>query len=468
MATVVQVPRDPRSEIIGLGLGGAVEELRKRRRAQKLMEVLNNLPPEATEQELVAQVAPFVDEPTDLVNVLLQGRIKRAQRKTPEEFAAEAAARERGEIAGAAAGIEGLRTQEQQAREAGNIARADRLRTQIQKRGGKTLAEEAEEAKVKKEAELKAVREHMDAILGAPDTTGGMTFFRGETEEPSGDMKRVVKALSNAAKLRAAGEFSAANSFLSEARFIIENSADIQFQKDLDKPVSPDLAQLLQVPVGTTLRDVQNATPMSVEEQKFIEGEARAIGARRVTGRELLGFIGEGRTMLTRLKDEMREDPTIVGVGGTLRAKGRTLQEIATDFGAGPLIDKARELLDSSQDPSQFEGLFDSSTLSVLDILENSVGMILARLRQDTGRLSVDVIRRSIADVKLTGLTGSEQVQDRIDFILDMLDLRERNIRRSLKLKGDELLPESATGFRGGGKFYRLNPETRRLELISE
>ncbi len=478
MATVINVPRDTRFGELGLGLAQTTGDLAKRRRTQKLMEVLNTLPEEATEQELVAQIAPFVDEPTDLVNVLLQGRIKRAQRKTPQEIAAEEFAKAKGKGAGEAANIEDLRQQEQAAREAKNIPRADRLKALIQKEGGKTLAEEAEEAEVKKAAELKAKREHFDSILGGPPSqvgTKGVRLFRGVEEPLHDDTIRVFHLLSNAQKLSAAGEFTAANAQLNEARFIIENSAEIQFEKQLDLPLSLEAASETGMPPGATLRDLRReATKLrSPEEKAAAVSEARKTGSERVIGREQLGFITQARTVLTDLQSNIAEDPSIVGVLGSLRKTGRAAQEVLSDLGAKPAIDAAKRLAAGSDDPTLVKSLFDDPTLSVLDIIEHTVGMTLARLSSDEGRIPVDIIKRSMDLVKLTGLTGSEVIQDRVGFLQDLLNLREDTIRTRLQLHDDSVLPAEATGFKReedtGGEdldFYRLNPETGKLELI--
>ena len=70
--------------------------------------------------------------------------------------------------------------------------------------------------------------------------------------------------------------------------------------------------------------------------------------------------------------------------------------------------------------------------------MENSVGFILARLRTTDGRLLATTINRSINDVKLRGLTSSEQVIDRIDFVLGLMDLRSKSVRKRFGIEAPE------------------------------
>lgn len=93
---------------------------------------------------------------------------------------------------------------------------------------------------------------------------------------------------------------------------------------------------------------------------------------------------------------------------------------------------------------------FSSPTLSVLGLIENSVGLILARLRTPQGRVPVDVIKRSIKDVKLTGLTGTKQVVNRLEFVFNMLGKRESGLQQRFDLGGGEQSGEAVFELKGG------------------
>ena len=53
----------------------------------------------------------------------------------------------------------------------------------------------------------------------------------------------------------------------------------------------------------------------------------------------------------------------------------------------------------------------------------------------------MDVITRSIDDVQLKGLKGSEQIQNRLRFVLDQLNRRSAAIEKRFKLPEDSAAP---------------------------
>ena len=142
--------------------------------------------------------------------------------------------------------------------------------------------------------------------------------------------------------------------------------------------------------------------------------------------------------MISDLLEEIKTDPTIVGIGGSLRATGQTALGVIGDLGARKFVDSVKDLAFENTDLGldDITKLFDAPTLSVLSVLENSIGLILARLRTPTGRIPVDVIKRSIDDVKLTGLKGSKQVENRLNFVLKQLERRSGAIEQRFDLPG--------------------------------
>ncbi|KKK71124.1 hypothetical protein LCGC14_2917110, partial [marine sediment metagenome] len=261
----------------------------------------------------------------------------------------------------------------------------------------------------------------------------------GPDIEPSGDAQTVARLFTGARRFLAIGQASIANSLLGQARFLIENSPEIQLQKELDKPISDDLASELGVPIGTTLRTVAGQLPRSPEEKAEESAAASARGRGRVAGEEQLSFVTEASGIIGILLAEVIKDEGIVGIRGTLRRIGQTGQEVLSDLGLDGLLNTARQLAFEQSDASldEIEGWFDSPTLSALKTIENSVGLILARIRQPEGRLQVALIELSIEDVKLTGLTGSKQVVNRLNFILGILDRRAQTIRGRFNLEED-------------------------------
>ena len=295
----------------------------------------------------------------------------------------------------------------------------------------------------------------------------------GPDLEASADAQSVARLFVASRALLIAGENAIANNLVATARFIAENSSEIRRQQELDKPISAELAAELGVGVGTTLRevlgviprspedrtrDVSDATTLTVEEAGGLgvplgttRGEvagvevpspeerartsaiAGARGRSQVKAEEQVTFLQEARVQLDDLLEELDEDPTLVGGVGGLRAKGRAAITLLEDFGLDRVVTLARELAfdESSLSAEEIEGFFSNPTLSALDIIENSVGLILARIRTPAGRIPVELIRLSIADVGLKGLRGSEVVRDRIEFVRDrLIDERLRSIKR--------------------------------------
>jgi len=321
--------------------------------------------------------------------------------------------------------------------------------------------EEANTAFLVEQAKLRARRENMNIILqGVPSLTPegtdntidtpAITAPFGEGQEPSDDMKSALRLFTTSRRLLLTGDPNMARTatgLISEARFIIENSPAIQRDRDLDKPISPDLAREFGVPVGTTLRSVASAIPSSPEQLAVAKSRGAALGRGQVKGKEQLAFIGEAKTLINDLNSELAKDPKLVGTVGGLRAAGQTTIGVLKDLGADKIVETAKNIaLESGLSIDDQEGFFDNKTLSVLSLIENSLGMIFAKLQTPQGqRIPVEVIKRSISDVKLTGLRGAKQVQNRLDFIMKRLNQRESSIQKTFNLPSQQ---QSTSRFR--------------------
>ncbi len=302
--------------------------------------------------------------------------------------------------------------------------------------------------------DLKAKRTNIESILRAagasPLALGGAPLFAGEEGKGSAseDTRSVARLMQASRRLLAAGQTALANSLLSQARFVVENSSDIQLQKDLNKPVSRQLAAEMGVPAGTTLGEVASRIPRTPEETAEAVSEARATGKGRVEAKQQLAFIDQATGTIVNMLDAVERDPGIVGARGSLRATGQTAIGVLSDLGASPLIDAARSIALISSDASteDFEGWFDNPKLSTIKLFENSVGLVLARLRTPQGRVPVEIIKRSIQDVKLSGLTSTEQVENRLQFVLNTLAVRGQGLRRTFSIEEEAIQPETELG----------------------
>lgn len=321
---------------------------------------------------------------------------------------------------------------------------------------GETPEQEADRVGMVERAKLQARREVVNRILedagagpievpteeGTERTQENAAVVQpfGAEEAASEDAQAASRLFLASRRLLLAGETAAANSLLGQARFLMENSPEIQRNRELDKPISPDLAAELGVSIGTTMRDVLGVLPRSPEQRAEATSEASARGRERVAGEQELAFVDQAQTILSDVLDEVNQDPTIVGAGGSLRRAAQTAAGVIGDVGglASTAFNLALEETDLplSDIGEMFD--IDSPTLSTLSLIENSVGLILARLRTPEGRVPVDVIRRSIDDVKLTGLTSSKQVKSRLEFVQKLLNQREQSIRTRFGLDSQE------------------------------
>ena len=309
------------------------------------------------------------------------------------------------------------------------------------------IANKAAVAGAVKKAELSATRDHINTILGGSGlgllTENGQDPVSvsapfGEGVEASTSVQNAARLFATSQKLLIGGETALAGGMLAQARFIMSNSPEVQRNKELQKPIGKDLAALFGVPIGTPLADVMALIPPSPGEQAEIKAAGTARGKGRIEAEEQIGFIDEASTMVTDLLEEVKLDPSLVGVGGSLRSTGQTALGVIGDLGASGLVDSVKDMAFENTDLGldDITDLFDSPTLSVLSIMENSIGLILARLRTPSGRIPVDVIKRSIDDVGLTGLKSSKQVQNRLNFVLEQLNRRSGSIEKRFSLPG--------------------------------
>ncbi len=294
-----------------------------------------------------------------------------------------------------------------------------------------------------------------------------------EVEDVSQQIQRVNTLLAASRVLNLAGKRSEAASFFNEAQYIMQNSDEIKRKNELDKMIDPRLAADHGLPPGATFRDLikaQGGQPtMTSEELARREARGKAAGRAEVLGQEQIMFLREARDEVVELMEDIKLDPTIVGALGGLRATGRNITTALGDLGFSALVEEARDLADFESELGMDEvlDLFENETLSVLDILTNSIGLKLARVQTPEGRIPVEVIKRSINDAKLTGAMGTDVVQDRLNKLLQKMDRRERYIKRRfpdlegfLKEKDDAGpdIPE-------GTPVYKKNPKTGKYEL---
>ena len=318
-----------------------------------------------------------------------------------------------------------------------------------------------EKAKVlgKLSARMEKMREIMDTADGgvisqhaAPPLPPKEVFAGfGEGTVAGKDMQTVTRMMRTAANLAAAGFTQESNNLLSQARLFANNSPGIARNKDLDKILSDRMLSELQLPFGSTGRDALSLTPRSPEELAKAVATAKAEGTALVKAKQDLGFISEAQSSIKGLllqvegdpKRGIIGDPGLVGIIGSLRRTGKLALGIIGDLGLTGLIEGAKDLAFSNTDltaKEQFD-LFSSPTLSVLQLIEHSVGLTFARLRTPVGRVPVAVIKISLQDMQLAGGLPSNMVVDRLHFMSNLLASRGRNIKERHGLTSKKEIP---------------------------
>lgn len=372
------------------------------------------------------------------------------------------------------------------------LAKSDVLNQILRDAGAEELPTEAEPTAETGKTPGKAPAE------GAQITVGPLSRMFGTDAEASEDAQEVARLFMASRRMLLIDEPAIAGSLMAQARFIAENSSEIQKLKELDKPIldpklasefgvaigtpyrgilgvipksasekqreqdlnrilSPQEASELNVPLGTTVREVEGITPRSPESRSEDIAYAGARGRGRADAEEQISFIDEATLQIDDLLDEIEKDPTIVGLAGALRATGRSALTALHDIGFGAIVDRARDIAfyETELGFDEAFALFENPALSSLDIMGNSMGLVLARMYQPTGRLSVDVIKRSIKSVNLEGFVGSDVVQDRLEFVLKLMDQRKRHLKKRFGLEeqkpstsGGQIIPPGTSSYK--------------------
>jgi hypothetical protein len=198
-----------------------------------------------------------------------------------------------------------------------------------------------------------------------------------------------------------------------------------------------------------------------------LQGGAEDLGISSNRADDLIGerdLFVQARGQIGELIQNIENDPTSVGIGGSIRSNIKTAVGVGSDIGSlisgtslnGVGLAAQNEFNQavsngqiSEQDAAAVNGLINNPNLSKLELLENNIGLILARSRVGEGRLPVDVIQRSINDVRLTGLTSTQQVVDRLKEIDSQLQTRVTDLNsrigkqtpKRFKIQNGRLVP---------------------------
>ncbi len=222
-------------------------------------------------------------------------------------------------------------------------------------------------------------------------------------------------------------------------------------------------AREFQVPPDTTRSELDaiqadrvrsgegSAVPRTFEEKARAGSLASARGKEQSEAEVQMRFVFEADQQTEDLLDEIKDDPTLVGTVGALRATGRKALTLLADLGFDNLVDAARNVANESDlTADEIFEFFDDPLLSALDLVSNSIGVKLARIRNPVGRVPVELIKRSIKDVDLTKFGGAQLIINRLDRIRTDEFSRRRNV---LKRQFPDMFDPfpSEEGEEGGG-----------------
>jgi class 3 adenylate cyclase len=327
----------------------------------------------------------------------------------------------------------------------------------------RTPEEKARQAALVKRAEILASKEAINELVGkTPELEHiekeGLPPTVADPNPVSADFRRAQELLHWGAKLaEIPGQSETARAHLQAARDLLEFSPDAASDAWKQRELSPEAAQDLGVAIGSTYGDVIGRIPPSGAEKTFRRTVATERGKAAVKAESKIGFIREARTVIIKLMEAVQDDERpLLGLVGSVRKAGQTFTQIMTDLGIPELANTALSLFDQAEGangaplgPEERNEFFNAKELSQMELIQNSVGFILARLEVDADRIPVDVIRKSIESLNLMGVTGEEAAQDRLGFVLEKLNRRENTLsevfERGFSVEGREKEQEEDT-----------------------
>ena len=301
----------------------------------------------------------------------------------------------------------------------------------------------------------------------------------GPNIEVSEDYKSMMRLFAQAQRLlvaeAATGEELGGRDKLAEAAWLAQNSRDIAAGNKLRLPLSTEAAVLMGLPIGSTMADGLGKMLPTIGEQAFERGLAQSQARAVTDAQKQLDFVNEGEEVIEDILEKIRANPEIAGIRGSLlRVAQSTMGTVEDLADMVPLIDTLKDVAETIVEDADngtelsTQGFFDlvhNPETSVIGIIENTIGLISARLAQPTGRLTVKIIDDAIEETQLTGPGGTPAVINRLEFILARLQrrggrLRERMLRRPGNIaEPDEPAPVPDFVFDQEAQKFVPNPE---------
>tara|TARA_Y100000592_G_scaffold58677_1_gene91877 strand:+ start:71 stop:1090 length:1020 start_codon:yes stop_codon:yes gene_type:complete len=153
-----------------------------------------------------------------------------------------------------------------------------------------------------------------------------------------------------------------------------------------------------------------------------------------------LSYVTQIRGQIDVLKQKIDEDPTLSGGIGSLRRGGNKIGTLLKDIGIN-----VEQILPEGLSK---DFIFDSD-IPTISALENTLAAGYAKVLYPGQKITNQQINQARQIVNLTGLTGSDEVKQRLDQIGREMDVF---ISSNKALLGEEI------------KKFRINPNTGKLE----
>lgn len=147
----------------------------------------------------------------------------------------------------------------------------------------------------------------------------------------------------------------------------------------------------------------------------------RAIGTQEARTPGRIRSIKGTIAAIDKVFNIVSDDPTAVGFFSKLRQTGQAVVEFLSEFKpTSGIVENLSNFVTDNTELSKEEtrGFFNNPNLSQLKLLENQIGLALARLEHSaegrTDRIPVGLIKLSINSVKLAGLTSGAAIKRRL------------------------------------------------------
>ena len=197
--------------------------------------------------------------------------------------------------------------------------------------------------------------------------------------------------------------------------------------------LKPDTKEFKDYVMGSTLKT--DTAAQSLQQTGVLVGK----GDRDKVVKDL-SYVSQIRNQIDVLKSKLDEDPTLSGGVGAVRRGGNKIGTLLKDIG----ID-VKQLLPEGISK---EFIFDKD-IPTISALENTLAAGYAKVLYPGQKITNQQINQAKQIVNLTGLTGSDEVKQRLDQIGREMDIF---ISTNQNLLGEQ------------PKKFRINPKTGKLE----